>query len=800
MHKYIDDVIDHKESDIEKIQTKPNMYISYIGPKGSLHLTKEIINNAIDETINPNSPGDTIEIYLDEAENTLSVSDNGRGIQFDKMELVCTKLQAGSKFTREGIGASAGENGVGLTAVNALSDFFEIISTRYGQKAKIRFEKGKLVQPVTIKEISNKDKHGTTVIFKPSQFFLGEDCDIPSEKLMEWIEKIIYLVPAKDTISLSINKKGKESVIHKKYKNKSGLYDYIKKLTKKSLIDPIHFMKSMKIKELVNTIDENNRSVRKEVERFLGLEVAFTFGSNSTEMISDSFCNFVNTIDGGEHVDAVKTAISQYISKQVKESLSEREAKNLDILFTDVQQGLVLTVYLSTDMQPHFASQTKEKLSNSEFFKPLRDMTYSALVEYFKKEPKELKKIIDFVKTNAKARVEATKVRNSVVRGETTNLDEHKMKNFAPANNKGKNDYRELIIIEGDSALGSVRAGRFDNDTQAVFALKGVPLNSFGQKLDKVLLNEEFLKLVKVLGCNIGERFDITKLRYNKIIIMTDADIDGHRITSLVCVFFICHLPKLVEAGLVYKSVPPLYKITNKKKPFILDKNEYVSIFEERIRGAVKLINPDNNKVFDNEQMKDFLLKNRNYIEDLHRLANHFAIEPMLMEFLVIHGEDSDFRKKFKKKFPELDIDNENVLSGVYNGKYQILIMDKIYQKRIAAFRNYFTEVNDKAYYKVAEIVDGKPVDRGLMTIGEFMTMCHKFQPSIEQRYKGLGELAASDLRDTTLDPENRLLIKLTMEDLKKEIEKFRVLHGDDSDERKKLMEHFKISLEDLDN
>jgi len=165
-------------------------------------------------------------------------------------------------------------------------------------------------------------------------------------------------------------------------------------------------------------------------------------------------------------------------------------------------------------------------MSSNEFFKPLREMTYRALTEYFNKNPKDLKKIIDRVKTNAKARIESTKVRNSVIRGETTNFEEHLMENFIPANNRGRNDYRELIIIEGRSARGSAETGRFDRDTQAIFSIRGVPLNAFGLNIDKVLQNTEFNNLIKILGCNCGSRFDMSKLKYNKIILMADADSD----------------------------------------------------------------------------------------------------------------------------------------------------------------------------------------------------------------------------------------------------------------------------------
>jgi DNA gyrase subunit B len=470
-------------------------------------------------------------------------------------------------------------------------------------------------------------------------------------------------------------------------------------------------------------------------------------------------------------------------------------------MFSDVIQGLILTIYLSTDMSTQFSGQIKEKITNNALYKPLRNMTYNALDEYFKKEPKQLKRIIDYIKTNAKVRIKANEVRNSVIKNETTSWDEHTMENFVPANNRGKDEYREIILIEGKTAKGSSRNGRFDNDTQALFALRGVPLNSFDKKLDEVLKNNEFRVLTTLLKCNIGERFDISKLWYKKIIIMTDSDIDGHRITSSLCAFFLRHMPQIIEQGYLYKAIAPLYKLKHKKKQFVMNKQQYVELIEENIRDNIIIINPKTKILYKDKEVQELLLNNRYYLDELRRTANHFAVHPFIIEFVAIHMGDSNFKNQLKKKFSELDIDENNVLSGIYEGKYQILIMDKIFEKRLENLKKYIHNVNnDNMYFIIHEKYGDKVEDKGLMSLGAFLTMSQKFQPKIEIRYKGLGELNAEDLRDTTLNPNNRILIQLTMNDVEKEMEIFKVLHGDESDERKKLMEHFKINIEDLDN
>lgn len=802
MIKFVDDKIEHKDDDIEKIQTKPGMYMSYFGRRGAAQLVYEDVNNKIDEVINPKSPGKEIKIFIDEAENEAVISDDGRGVEFNDLELICTKLQSGSKFTREQGGRTAGENGVGLTVINALSDEFEIISTRYNQKGSVIFNKGKKVRDLEVKKI-NSDKHGLTVRFKPSKIFLGKDCTIDSDLILEWISKIIYMVPTDKTIYLTINKKGKESTIQKKFKNKKGFYDYIKNKCKKAIVDPVHIMNSTKLSEIVTevTLDKKGKEeiIEREVKRFMGLEFAFTYEKGS-ELFIDSFCNFINTTLAGTHADAVKQGIQQFLSGATKKTLNDKEADKIDITFNDVTEGLQLALYLSTDMQPHLVGQTKDRLDNSEFFKPIRQLTYTGLTQYFREHPKELSKICDFVKINAKARIAATKAKDNVIkRTATSHIDDYMIDKFTAANNIGINEYREIYLIEGKSAKGSANQGRFDNDTQALFAFQGVPLNTFIRALAKVLDNNEFKLLVYVLRCGIGKDFDIKKLWYNKIIIMTDADVDGGNITSLICAFFFIHLRPLVEAGFLYKAITPLYRIKNKKE-FVIDKKELIKIYEEEISKRFIVCHLDHS-VLSDEELVEFLFNNREYLEDLDREAKHSVIHPNILEFLMIYQDDPKFEKKFAKRFPELQIDDDNIMHGIYSGKFQNLIMDKIFQKRLDKLKNRYLPLNKELFYIINEkLSDGRIEERGTMSIAEFLRLTQKLMPEIIMRYKGLGELQPAQLRNTTMDPNNRTLIQLTVDDCKRELEKFTILHGDESDERKELMRHFKISRDQLDN
>ena len=603
------------------------------------------------------------------------------------------------------------------------------------------------------------------------------------------------------TITFTARRKGKDGNVNKKYKNKNGFEDLVKKLSKKPIIEPV------KLFVADDTLIEHDKG--RHIPRSMILETVFTFNSNPSELIAESFCNFVITVDQGTHVDGTKAALTSYFIKMTRDVLSERDAKRLEITSADVLNGMVLAVYLSTTMQPEFSGQTKEKVGNKAFITPIRQGLTKKLEEYFSLNPKELKKITDHVRANARARFEMTKARNSVVRGTTSILDEHEIKGFAPANNRGKNDYRELFLIEGDSAAGSANSKRFKN-FQATLGFRGVPKNAYKAKVDEVLKNNEFSSLVRILGTNIGERFDITKSKYSKVIIMTDSDVDGNNIFSLICAFFLRHMPAFVENGYLYKAVAPLYRIKDKDHPYVLNKKEYVQVFEKRIRNNVKLIDPTDNRVLRSSEVEEFLMINRQYLEELTRLASYFAIDRRLVEVVLSFTSIDEMNvtkvnkemllQVLSKLYPEMKLDDDMILSGIIDGSYQILKIDEIFMRRARTLHLMMHRYNKRLGYIVHEKNGKDFIDHGTKTIGDFMAMCQKFQPEIEVRYKGVGELDPEELRETTLDPSKRILIQLTMKDLQEELVKFDVLHGDDAEGRKKMMSMFKLNREDFDN
>lgn len=798
--KFIDDEMLWIESDINKIQTKPIMYVNTIGRRAALHLAKEKLNNMIDECINKNSPGKVVTVMYDEKENTLLVADNGRGIPFENMIIACTKLQTGSKMTRSSGGKkSAGENGVGMTAINALSDKFELISYRYGEKASVQFERGRLVKDLTIEKHSNKKQHGTTAIFKPSEYFLGskyEDCKFEKETLMHLLETVSYMLPKDITINFSANLIGKNAMINKTYTSQNGMVDVVNKMDASHLFKPVHVIKD------VDFVEEYRGE---KYDRNVELEFAFSFDGNAnrTEDRWRSFCNFIETTDGGEHVDAVKHQISRFLVRETKKNLTEREASKFEITRIDTLVGLDLAVYLSTDMNPEFG-QSKTKVSSKALVPFMRDLAEKGLLEYFEENPKVLKRCIDTVKLNAKTRVAASAAKEKTVKKERVRtLDEHEIANYEPARAKGKNDYRELIVMEGESAAGSVNDVRY-KEFQATYGLRGYTPNAFKQDLNFLMANTQIKAITVLMRTGLGKHFKLDEVYFDKVIILTDGDSDGGYIRVLIMGFFIKYMRPFVEAGRLYIGQAPLYEIEDATHPFIRNKKEFIKVFEMNILKHMAIADAKTNKLLTEEEMGGFLLINRSYLEKIADLTKYYACHQDIIEFIAMYGEEKNFAKLLNKRFPELTYDNDGILSGVYEGRYQNVLINAQFNKRLESIRKLLVYGNGKAYdYKVYTVKDGVYTEMGTMTIGEFLRAASKYQPKIKHRFKGLGEIQPADLAHTTLDPNNRTLVQLTVSDIEEELARFELLLGETKDakeQRKNLIQHFDIDIDDLDN
>lgn len=823
MANIIDDKYDDIDVDIERVQTKPTMYISFLGPAGVEHLAHEITNNIIDEHENPNSISDgTSVIHYDATENMIAFSDTGRGIPFEVLETTCTILHAGSKMNRDN-GATAGENGVGLTVTNALSEIFEITSTRNGMSKYLRFENGVKVDDKEIK-IKNKDKHGLLVSFKPSQMFLGKDAVLPVDSFMEWLQEQSFMLPEDLSITFTCDGlPGKIAPIRKVYKNNKGVVGYLEyKFPKSNLLSkPIEIHDSVNVvEEDVPVRQEDGTFALQNMDRVIKLHVAFNFDPKQTEPQFNAFCNNIKNTEGGQHQDAVKSAISGFFLKKANEA--KKKKSKTEYTMADVTSGLNCVLNMETTVSTAFESQTKLKLGNKYFYAPVRKMAISALEKMFNMPENKsiLNKIVNYIKFNAQLRMEQINKRNKVPTTAPTFMDCKLITGYIPPNliHLCYEDGIELeiYIVEGDSPGGQVRKARYSNDVQGVLKLKGKPTKIWMRTpswLDANPGDMVAVLLRDVLGCGWGKHFDISKLRYKRIIFSPDADIDGDHITSLLLADIYRVAPQLIEQGYCYRVVYPLYKLMEKRKKnsnvvnrdaFIYSKVDLYDKFEQTVAQNVRLkFNVNDAKYITPQEMKGFLSTNREYYEVINEMSK-YMVHPDIIEFVA---SNPDYKTTISQLDEELYYDESNGEVGEIMGDYKresySLTLDDLTLKKI----NYLSDVinagnNGMCQYELYEKrSSGDYVHLGKKTIYQIMNFCQKYAADIDARYKGLGELESIELKELAMNPKNRVLVQFTVADSEKLINKLDILFNDNQrDARKDIIRGAKISIDEIDN
>lgn len=814
-----DVVMSYVEDDIKKIQTKTNLYLQSYGEQGAKHLVQEVVQNAVDEALDENSQCNKTDITLDLLEDSITVEDNGRGFpEIDyPMDIFCTKIQSGSKFTRDQGTASAGEFGVGLTCVNALSKSF--ILTNYREKEKyvhrIEFSEGEKISDTKEPQKKGGKKHGVIVKFIPSKKYLGKSTKLPCDDIMEWIDKISYDFPEDYKINFTVTE-GFKTVKEKVYKAKDSIGLLHDISSDKFLVKPIKLEKSGEFIE-TSLIDETGRS------RKYSLTLMFCY-DDSADTVYDSYCNFANTTEGGVHLDAVETALCRYLQKKTKDAMTEKEKEKIDILWNDIRSNLKMVVQFKTNANVQFVGNAKKKVAAEQLVPVIIDAATDLLTDYFEgtnEKDARLKQVIKVIKLNAKARIEASKIKASTTKESMNYLKEHTIKNYTPPTGRG-NSYKELFLVEGDSAGGCANQAR-DTETQGVFAFRGVVANplkrSLADLMHPVTGNAEWRNFVKVSRMGIGPTFNLSKSYFNKYIIMTDADIDGHGIAEGMCLFFLYLLPEVVEAGMLYRAVTPLYKLRRDGKTrFAITKEELVGLYQNDIikNYNISFVSWNPKEKISKNEFKEFIFDTDEYPEMLTQLAKHLNVNKRLIEricaFLVhqfpeididFNIEDkfndqkfiTEFMEMLQKSFPEIKLYG-NCIRGIIEYKYQSVYINNRFIRKVSQL----FEIYKKYGYNL--IVDDKK-EKKQMSISEFLDATSKCRYEIIQRFKGLGELKSEDLWETTLNPNTRTLIQLTTEDLKKELSTFHKLNGTsqkDSEKRKSMMKGYRIKLSDLDN
>ena len=614
---------------LEAVRKRPGMYIGTTSSKGLHHLVWEIVDNAIDEALAGYC--DDIEIIIN-PDNSVTVKDDGRGIPtgihpktgISTVETVYTVLHAGGKFGGGGYKVSGGLHGVGASVVNALSSWVEVKVYQNEKVHFIRFENGgHTVQKLQVIDTCSKDRTGTTVTFKPDSEIFTETTIFDYNTLKTRVRELAFL--NKGLKIILVDNRNELNIIKEEFLYEGGISAYV---------------------ELLN---KNNKAIHEQIIHLEGtsndisVEVAFQYNEGFNENIL-SFTNNINTHEGGTHEDGVKRALTRIINNYARSNKFLKDNED-SLTGEDVREGLTMVISCKHP-NPQFEGQTKTKLGNSEVRKIADDVFSEGLERFLLENPDSAKVIVEKAMTAARARVAAKKARELTRRKGGLELSNQWGK-LTDCSSKDAT-ISEIFIVEGDSAGGSAKGGR-NPQTQAVLPLKGKILNVEKARLDKILNNEEIRSMITAFGTGIGDEFDISKLRYHKIIIMTDADVDGSHIRILLLTLFYRFFRPVIEGGYVYAAQPPLYNIKHGKT------TKYVLNEEERDEYIKELLEKNPNTKYEvgrnkglGEMDPDELCDTTMNIEN--RTLIQITIDDAIQAneiFETLMGEEVEPRKKF---------------------------------------------------------------------------------------------------------------------------------------------------------
>jgi len=755
---------------LEAVRKRPGMYIGDTNVNGLHHMVYEVVDNSIDEAMAGFC--DTIRVTITKT-NGIIVSDNARGIPVDihptenisAATVALTVLHAGGKFDKDTYKVSGGLHGVGVSVVNALSSTLKMTIYKNNNIYFQEFHEGKYDKELEI--IGTTKKTGTTIEFQPDLtiFEVGE---FSFETLSKRFREVAYLNPF-ITIILEDKRDGKKEEYH----FEGGIRQFVEDVnTATPMTDAISFS-----------------AKEDDVE----VDIALLYNSTYTEK-TQSFVNNIRTIDGGTHEGGFKAGLTRAISKYLKENANARD-KDVKLTGDDVREGLVAVVSVKVP-EPQFEGQTKGKLGSS-YVRPIcQKLTNEMLSKYLEENPQQAKAVMEKALMAARGREAAKKARDLTRKTETNTVGTLPGK---LANCQSKDpEICELYLVEGDSAGGSAKQGR-DRVYQAILPLKGKILNVEKSRLDKILRSEEIKNMITALGCGIGEDFNIEKIRYHKIIIMTDADVDGSHIQTLLLTFFFRFLKPVVEAGYLYIAQPPLYLYRKGKNATYLKDDSALSAF--------LIENGLNNFEFQGMGYNDLLDMFKivsSYRAMLGNLEKRYSLVEVI-KYIIENDElvGLDNQTLFAKIEEFIANQGYNILNKTVNdetihlfvqtnaGLEELIIDDELFASPYFGEATYlYKKLNERDL----SLFDG----RDLIEILEEIEESAKKGAYI-QRYKGLGEMNPDQLWETTMTPEERRLLKVTIDDSTEASDTFTLFMGDEVEPRRKYIEEHAKDVEHLD-
>jgi DNA gyrase subunit B len=754
---------------LEAVRKRPGMYIGDTNINGLHHMIYEVVDNSIDESMAGFCNKITIELTT---EGSAIISDNGRGIPTDihptenisAATVVLTVLHAGGKFDKDTYKVSGGLHGVGVSVVNALSKKLILKIDRDKKSHYQEFNKGIPQTPLDI--VGSTKSSGTSIEFWPDDTIF-EVVEFDYNTLSKRFKELAYLNPS-ITIVFKDNRVGKEEIYH----FEGGTKQFVEDLNGS---DPIS--KSIQIKAKVDDIEA---------------DLAILYNTTYQEKLY-SFVNNIKTPDGGTHEAGFRAGLTRSITKYISKNASVKE-RDIKITGDDVKEGLIAIVSVKVP-EPQFEGQTKGKLGSS-YVKPIiQKLTNDSLSKYFEENPIEAKSIMQKALSAARGREAAKKARDLTRKKDTLSVGTLPGK-LADCQSKDAT-VSEIYLVEGDSAGGSAKQGR-NREFQAILPLKGKILNVEKSRIDKILKSEEITNIITALGCGIGEEFKEDKLRYHKIIVMTDADVDGSHIQTLLLTFLYRFLKPVLENGYVYLAQPPLYRYKKGKKEIYLK---------------------------DDRALNDYLIENG---------ISNFEFEGIgqndLSDIFKITGVYRSVLKELEKRFHIIEvvqylIENSDLLSLTTYELYDRLesyistlgfnILNKIVDDEVVHLYIQNSEglqeirIDDNLFssplFTEAVYIDNKLKQRELeLTNSELLNMLKEVEKNAKkgayiQRYKGLGEMNPDQLWETTMDPSNRRLLRIKVEDAQVASDTFTLFMGDEVEPRRNYIQTHAKDVKHLD-
>ncbi len=783
---------------LEAVRLRPAMYIGSTREAGLHHLVYEVVDNSVDEALAGHANFVECTIHMD---NSVTVTDDGRGIPVDihkeegisAAEVVLTKLHAGGKFDSNSYKVSGGLHGVGVSCVNALSETLHLEIWRDKATWEQDYERG--VPKYPLREVGRTKKTGTKITFKPDSTIM-EVTEFNYDTLAQRLRQLAFLNKG---LKIVLTDERQDPIRTDEFLYEGGIAEFIKHLnrTKQVLHEkPIYI--------------EGEREIPNGT---LSMEIALQYNDSYADQVF-SFANNINTVDGGTHLSGFRSGLTRTINAYGNASgiMKEKEALTGD----DVREGLTAVVSVKIP-QPQFEGQTKGKL-NSDIAGFVTQLVNEKLGEFFDKNPGVMKKIVSKSIDALRAREAARKARDLTRRKGA--LDSGGLPGKLADCQERDPDRCELFLVEGESAGGTAKSGR-DRKYQAILPLKGKILNVEKARYDKMLGHEEIRAMITALGCGIGPELDVTKLRYGKIIIMTDADVDGSHIRTLILTFFFRHMQILISTGHLFIAQPPLYRIKKgKSEKYLKDDKEFTKEILRRATDSLEVVVGEGPtaQTVEGAELRQFLTA----LDELglaakaaeRRLRDSRVVEMLTSPTLVLDNKE-DFKDKAK-------------LQEVYNGMVKAKIRCELREDEAhsAWMLVYFDPMN--AERAISVDFAAQPEFRKLRALskqvskfsaGPFVTVRDNRRSDLiptwrelltkvkeegmkdanVQRYKGLGEMNSTQLWDTTMNAETRSLLRVELSDLVESDQIFSTLMGEDVESRRKFIEEFALDVRNLD-